>query len=338
MKKFRVGIIGLGNQACQDHIPGVLNSKNAEIVAVCDIDEHKTREYEHRLGVNGYVSYIDMIDNEAMDFVVVATPHWTHREIVKCAAERGVHILKEKPFADNFQDALFMNDVCNANHVQLMVTLQRRFNPIFNTFFQLIDQIGNISLIEAKYTLFVRAPHDGWRGKKETAGGGCILDMGYHSIDMILWYFGLPQSVCAEFSSVCIDNNDADVEDEALIIFNYDDKINGSLILSRYYSPKTEYIKVVGNRGIIEVERGKIVRYSNDGTIIESLTRENSWPTAASDQVDFFCKVISGEKENLNGPEKHLEHMAFIEACYDSKKEGRKINPREIIAKWTKQN
>jgi len=334
MKKFNVGIIGLGHQASEDHIPGVLSSDLVELKAVCDIDNVKVKEYEEKLGVNGYTSYIEMINKEILDFVIIATPHWTHKKIIEDVARKGIHILKEKPFAENLKDAFEIKEICDNNKIKLMITLQRRFNPIYNSFIQLIDQIGKVSLIEMKYTFFVEDPHKGWRGMKKTAGGGCVLDMGYHIVDMLLWYFGLPDEVYAALSSVQINNDGADVEDEALVVFKYDKKINGSLILSRYYSPKTEYIKVVGSKGIIEVQRGKITRYTNNGEVIESLVRENSWPTAVSSQIDFFCKVLSGEKENPGGPEKHLEHMAFIESCYISKKEGRQINPKEIMKKW----
>ena len=55
--------------------------------------------------------------------------------------------------------------------------------------------------VDVKYTLFVDNLHEGWRGQRDSAGGGCIIDMGYHMIDMVIWYFGLPDNLHAEFSS-----------------------------------------------------------------------------------------------------------------------------------------
>lgn len=331
MPKLKVAIIGLGHQAIEDHIPGILSSDLAELRAVCDSDKEKVAILSEKLKVKGYTDHVALFANEKLDFVIIVTPHDTHAKIATDAAIKGVHVLKEKPFAQNLTEALNLESLFNTKNINLSITLQRRFNPIYTTFFQLLDQIGKPLFMEMKYALFIKNPHEGWRGKRDLSGGGCILDMGYHMIDMLLWYFGLPQKVYADFSSVFIDGHDSDVEDNAVINFGYANGFHGSLILSRYHSPKTEYIKVIGSKGSIIIERGKIIRFREDGEIAESLIRENSWPTAASNQIDYFCKVILGQKENLSNPKKHLEHMSFIEACYLSKIEGRFINPWSLL-------
>ncbi|MGH8933230.1 MAG: Gfo/Idh/MocA family protein [Egibacteraceae bacterium] len=93
------------------------------------------------------------------------------------------------------------------------VTLQRRFNPIYTTFCQLYDQIGRPFVLDAEYTVYTDDPASGWRGDVSLAGGGCIIDMGYHMIDMLLWYFGLPDRVLAGFSAAARPDLDYDAED-----------------------------------------------------------------------------------------------------------------------------
>lgn len=334
MVKLKVAVIGLGHQAIEDHIPGILESDLAELLAVCDSDEEKTSIWSKKLNIKGYTSYLNLFANEKLDFVIIATPHDTHARIAIEAANHGIHVLKEKPFAQNLSEAIHLASLFDSKGINLSVTLQRRFNPIYTTFFQLLDRIGELLFIEMKYALFVENPHDGWRGKKILSGGGCILDMGYHMVDMLIWYFGLPQKVYADFSSVPINGDNVDVEDNAFINFSYEKGTQGCLILSRYHSPKTEYIKAVGKKGIIVVERGKITRLKNNGEIIESLTRENSWQIAASDQIDYFCKVILGQEENISSPKKHLEHMSFIESCYLSKIKGKFVNPEDLLKEY----
>jgi len=331
MDKLRVAMVGLGHQAEEDHIPGIMESEFAKLVAICDPDEERLLIWKNKLNLPAYKDYKELLHNEKLDFVIIATPHDSHLEIVNEAAKNGVHILKEKPLAKCLAEAKVIKDVCNQNKIYLSVTLQRRFNPIYSTFFQLIDKIGDISYIEMKYCLFSSEPHNGWRGCKNKCGGGCILDMGYHMVDMLIWYFGLPDRVFADFSSVRNGEESVEVEDNATIGFSFNNSISGSIILSRYYSPKTEYIKVIGSKGILFVERGKISRLKSNGEVIEALTRENAWSTAASNQIDYFCKVVEGQRENISGPEMHLKHMSFIEACYLSRKKGEFINPHNFL-------
>lgn len=288
---------------------------------------------EGKTKVNAYEDYRELLSKEDLDFVVVATPHDTHKPITKEAIERGIHILKEKPFARSLEEALYLKDLAEKYNVTLMIAAQRRFNPIYTTFLQLKDQIGEPFFIEAKYTLFVEKPYEGWRGNKKRAGGGCIIDMGYHMIDVLIWYFGLPDKVHAEFSTRAYPEIEYDAEDTANILFKYEGGLYGNLILSRYYPPKMEYLKVIGSRGIIEVERGEVKRRRNNGEVIETLRREIAWPTAAVNQIDYFCRVIAGERENFSSPDCHLQHMSFIEACYLSKQKGCYISPREILDK-----
>jgi len=334
MRRLKSAIIGLGHQAIEDHIPGIKDSQFASLKAICDIDEKKTKKWEDKLGVPGFTDYRELFDSVDLDFIIVAVPHNEYRGIIEEASKRHLHVLKEKPFARNLEEAFYFKKLCDENDIELMVTLQRRFNPIYTTFFQLKDLIGDPFFVDMKYTLFIDNPHEGWRGKKVVAGGGCVIDMGYHMIDMLIWYFGLPDNICAEFSAKAKPEEKYDAEDTASILFSYETSLYGSLFLSRYCPPKTEQIKVIGDRGIIEVERGRIRRLRNNGEIVESLTREYSWPIAATNQIDYFCRVIKGERENIGSPEYHLQHVSFVEACYESKKKKRYINPKELLSQY----
>ncbi|MBU3934697.1 Gfo/Idh/MocA family oxidoreductase [Patescibacteria group bacterium] len=313
-------------------IPALKESKDAELVAVAEVDDEKLKEFlKENKNVVGYNNANDLIKNQKLDFVIIAVPHCKHYEITKNALNNKIHVLKEKPFAVSLKEAVDLKNLAEKNDVQVSITLQRRFNPIYSTFFQLVDKIGKIFYIDAVYTFHTDFPDEGWRGKKELAGGGCLIDMGYHLIDLLMWYFGLPDKVFADMSSTAKEGASYDAEDTARVIFRYEDRDAwGSLLVSRFIFPKQEFLNVYGTRGTIHLERGIIERYSIDGKLQESLKRENSWPSAAQDQIDYFIKVIKGEKENINGPESHLNHMAFVEAAYKSKKDGCYVNPKKL--------
>jgi predicted dehydrogenase len=329
--KLRAGVVGLGKQALEDHIPGLLASDGAELVAVCDEDREVVREQQYQHRVQGYTDFHEMFKAEGLDLVVVCVPHHVGRDVVMTAAEHKAHILKEKPLATTIQEAQELAEICERAGIQLMVTLQRRFNPIYTSFSQLADQIGTPFVVDAQYTLHIDDPSDGWRGRTAKAGGGCIIDMGYHLIDMILWYFGLPDRVFADVSASARPDREYDAEDTALIHFGYDSGLYGSLLLSRFIGPKTEQIRLVGSKGIVHLERGRIRRLSNGGEVIESLSREQAWPSAAACQIDHFRRVIDGQRANVSGPKENLSHMSFIAACYESARSHTYVNPKELL-------
>lgn len=123
-----------------------------------------------------------------------------------------------------------------------------------------------------------------------------------------------------------------DAEDTALIHFSYDSGLYGSLLLSRFIGPKTEEIRLVGSEGVVHLERGRIRRLTNSGEVIESLHREQAWPSAAACQIDYFQRVINGTRPNLSGPAENLTHMAFVAACYEAARTHIPLNPKEGTA------
>jgi predicted dehydrogenase len=136
--------------------------------------------------------------------------------------------------------------------------------------------------------------------------------------------------VLADLSVTARPDRCYDAEDTALIHFGYDSGLYGSLLLSRFIGPKTEHIRLAGSKGIVHLERGRIRRLSNDGQVVESLSREQSWPSAATCQIDHFCRVIAGLRPNISGPQQNLAHMSFIAACYESARQRIYISPREL--------
>lgn len=319
-RRFRVGVIGLGKQALEDHIPALLAIEEVELVAVADIDEEKLNNFifKHPL-VKGYPNAHSLYQDNKLDFVIIALPHHLHFEATLEALENNIHVFKEKPFAISLKEARAIDSLAKERNLHVGVTLQRRFNPIYSTFFQLIEKIGQPFYVEVKYTLFVEHPEEGWRGDKNLAGGGCLIDMGYHMVDLLIWYFGLPDGVFAETSCHARDHCVYTAEDSAGLFFTYKERgMWGTLLVSRSIAPKQEYVRVYGTKGSINLERGKIERFHTDGQLCESLQRKDSWPSAPQDQINYFIKVINGEKPNISSPQFHFSHLAFIEAAYKS--------------------
>jgi len=164
---LKIAVIGLGHQSVEDHIPAIRASKDVQFVAIAEINKEKLDKFlSENNDVHSYTSTEEMFKKEKLDLVIIALPHYMYQEVMKQAIENKVHVLKEKPFAMSLKEAKEIRDLANKNNVQVSVTLQRRFNPIYSTFFQLLDKIGDPFYIESKYTFYTDSPHTGWRGEK----------------------------------------------------------------------------------------------------------------------------------------------------------------------------
>lgn len=320
----RVGVIGVGRQAVEDHLPAITASTRTELCAVCDSDD-AGQDIASEYGVPFYGSVSEMLEAVDLDFVVVVVPHGVHREVTEAAVRAGVHVLKEKPFAVSESDAESLRKLAADHDVQIMTTLQRRFNPTYNSFFQLASQIGEPFSVDIQYTLAVDRPDEGWRGRRSIAGGGCLIDMGYHMLDLLIWYIGLPNKLAATVSSKAVPGEHYDAEDTANVLMIWDSGLHGTMRVSRAMPPKTEKFRLVATNGTIEIERGVIRRFHRDGELLEELRRTGAWAPAAVSQMEHFCDVIDGTAKNHGSPTIHLQHTAFIDAAYASAATGKVV-------------
>ncbi|MBW1603741.1 aminotransferase class I/II-fold pyridoxal phosphate-dependent enzyme [Streptomyces sp. JJ66] len=287
----KAAVIGLGHQALQDHLPGLADSQFAHLVAVCDTDADKVAALARQHDVPGFTDTRTLLDEVRPDFAIVAVPHHAGREVIAACAAGGVHVMKEKPFATGPAEAAALVALCDKAGIELMVTVQRRFHPVYTAAVQLLEQVGQPYLIEGRYTFHCSDPAAGWRGDASLAGGGALMDMGYHLIDLLIWYVGLSDRVLAGTSTAAQPDADYDAEDTALVHLVYDRGLYGSLLISRSAGPKTEQLTITGPRGAVVIERGRVRRLAPDGQLIESLTREPAWPSAATAQIDCLPRT-----------------------------------------------
>ena len=120
--KLKVGIMGLGHQSYEDHIPALRESKDAELVAVAEVDDKKLKEFlKENKNIKGYNSYKDLIKNHKLDFVIIAVPHFEHCNITKTAIENKINVLKEKPFAMSLREAMELKELAEKNNVKFLL-------------------------------------------------------------------------------------------------------------------------------------------------------------------------------------------------------------------------
>ncbi|MGW6604180.1 Gfo/Idh/MocA family protein [Streptomyces sp. NPDC055036] len=328
----RAAVVGLGGQARKAHLPALADCRRAELVAVCDVDPQRTAAQADQWQVPGFTDLTHLLQETRPDFVIAAVPHHAGRGVIEACAKAGVHLMKEKPFATDPHEAAELAALCEKTGIELMVTVQRRFHPLYVAAVDLLERIGTPYLVEGRYTLRCPDPAAGWRGRAVLAGGGCLADMGYHFIDLLIWYFGLPDRVLAHTSAAAVPGADYDAEDTALVHLAYHSGLYGSLLVSRSAGPAGERLAVTGPYGTVVIERDAVRRLDPAGREIESLRRESASHCVPAAQIDRFCRVLDRSRPNPSGPSVHLPHVAFLAAAYASLATNLPVDPKEFLA------
>lgn len=333
---MKVTIIGLGHQSLKDHIPAILESDKLTLDSVCDISLEIVNKVASQYSVKGFTSLEKLIQEAKPSIAIVCVPHNMYPKIIEILALAKINILKEKPFAISIQEAEEYHSLIKKTGIKMMVGVQRKFHPIFQTFNQLKARIGKICHIEAKYATNIERLDEGWRASFDFAGGGALIDMGYHYIDLLLWYFGLPDSLSASITLKNREGQIYDVEDTIIISFEFFDEVEnhkkiGSLLVSRINSKKEEFLSVVGSKGAIHLTRGLIKLLDKKGNEIESLERNKSWLSAYINQIESFADAITNNLDcYVNDYKSHFKHIAFIEAAYLAAKKNQVVSPKNI--------
>lgn len=318
-------LVGLGNQVYKDHFPAIIKNKDAELIAICDLDRNKVLEFIKNTNIRGYPSLNELLKFEKnIDAALVVLPHDQYLPVIRLLAERKINILKEKPLARNIKEAEEIVSIVENSGIKMMITVQRRFSDLYKIFNLLKNSIGNIYSIYIEYSLSLfklDKSFQGWRADKEKSGGGAVLDLGYHVIDLLVWLFGLPNNISSIISYNSLPNQDYQTEDTAKILFDYTgetgNKIGGSALMSKIYSRKGEKFQVFGSEGIISLEDNTISLLDLEKNIIESHTYNNK-KQSVQKQFDYFIDCIKNNKkiESDFNYKTHINHMKFIDSVY----------------------
>jgi len=197
MKKLRVGLIGLG-AVSEVHLEGYKDADYVDIVAGAEIRTDRMEQMARQWGFKGYTDYEEMLDKEEMDLVVIMTPALTHREVTERVAERGVHILCEKPMTLTLEDAEAMIRKCAAEGVKFQYGSSYRFLCACQKAKKMIDEglLGDIMLL-MEIQVGGRGPEDWFdlgshHYPPGTPGGGGmgLVDHGIHLVDVFRWFTG----------------------------------------------------------------------------------------------------------------------------------------------------
>jgi predicted dehydrogenase len=193
-----IGIIGSGGIAQGAHMPGYakLADQGVRIVAVSDVNEATARAAAEKFGVeNVYTEYKELLKRDDIHAVSVCTPNFLHKQPTVDALEAGKHVLVEKPIAVNAQEGQEMVDAARRTGRKLQVGLNHRFSPGAQALKKMIEAGDLGEIYFARATAMRRRGIPGWGvfTQKDKQGGGPLIDIGVHILDLTLFLMGHPE-------------------------------------------------------------------------------------------------------------------------------------------------
>ncbi|OLS40584.1 Gfo/Idh/MocA family protein [Bacillus sp. MRMR6] len=212
---LKVAVIGLGTIS-HIHIPAIKANQNAELVAVCDIDEALSNSVP---GTNFYSNYEVMLEKEDLDCVHVCLPHYLHYPVTKACVEKGVHVFLEKPLGLNTEEGLALVKLEEEyRNINIGVCLQNRNNESFEKLQEIISsgELGPIKGVKGLVAWFRSKEYydlKPWRGKWKYAGGGVMINQALHTLDLMHLVGGEIESIRGSVDQL-LDYN-IEVEDTA---------------------------------------------------------------------------------------------------------------------------
>ena len=197
------GIAGCGWVARDYVAPGILAAPNARLIALSDPDPSAMAAIAVLSpGLSSHTDLDEFLRTPGLDAVYVATPNHLHRPLTEAAARAGKHVLCEKPMATRFADAEAMVHACRDAGVQYGTAFDQRFQARHRVLKELASSgaLGTITAVRVHYACWTpgdwvpptQSAHDNWRVDPVRAGGGALIDLAPHGMDLLQWIVGEP--------------------------------------------------------------------------------------------------------------------------------------------------
>jgi len=349
MGKLRYGIIGAGGCGKGKHLSSYsLLADQVEIVAVCDIIAAKANAAADQFGAEAaYTDYNEMLAAEKLDLVSVATPNFVHAPAAIAALEAGAHVHCEKPASMTPELVQSMVDAKNRTGKKLMIGLNNRFTPWaqFAKQWVVAGNLGEIYHAKCGWKRRRGIPgKGGWFTTKSQSGGGPLIDLGVHFLDVCNYLLDFPQpatcsgSTYSKFADCGTSNmgtnkfatpdSTYDVEDLAVGFVRYAGGLSLELEFSWASNTAQEYtfIELYGTKGGLKYEKGQLTLFEDfEGTIIDAtpkLKNDGAW---GNTETRHLVDCILNDREVLSKPEEAVKIMQIIQGIYQSAETGNEV-------------
>jgi predicted dehydrogenase len=337
------GVIGSGGIAMRRTIPeGIIPSVYARLVSVYDINAVANQAVGKEFDVLASGSLDEMLNSD-IDAVYVASPVNVHLEHVTACARAKKHVLCEKPLGLNLAEAMKIVEICNKEGVTLGTGFMMRFHSRHELARILINEgkLGKPVYGRAQLSCWYPPIQGAWRQDPSLGGGGSLVDMGSHCIDLLEMFFGRIKSLS------CFINNNVHPyrsEDSAVVLLNFE---NGAFATVDTYfcipdNSSKNVLELYGSKGSIiakgtigQGDSGEMTAYlEDDGNGYDAQQARDSGNGLAIDpkpvntylaEIDEFSRAVMERREPVNSSILGINNMKVIEACYESARTGKII-------------
>ena len=355
-KILKSGIVGCGGIAYGKHLKAIEKIKEVQITGCCDIIRERAEKTAKEYGVPGagiYTDYKEMIDSQDFDIVYVLTPNKSHAPISVYAMEHDCHVMCEKPMAKTYADAKWMLETSQKTGKKLTIGYQNRFRQDSMYLKKAADRgdLGEVYFAKAHAIRRRAVPTWGVFLNEEEQGGGPLIDIGTHALDLTLWCMNnyRPKSVKGSVFKKLGDQKDTGnawgdwdpekytVEDSA---FGFIQMENGAtIILESSWALNTLDVKeakctLCGTKAGADMEDGLRINSVDFGkqTVLKPNLQsggvdfyEGTSDTPADLEARSWIDAVLNDTEPVVKPEQALAVTQILEAIYESAKTGKEV-------------
>lgn len=335
MKRLQAGVIGCGAIAHHCHIPGYINNKFSDLVAVADPSKENLKTAMEKFSIpNGYASIEEMFEKHELDCVSIGSPNRFHAEHAILALQKGCHVLCEKPLCLTIKETQAIKRAADKAGTVFMTAFTNRLYRGNQKAKKLIEQ-GKIG---KPYMIRIRFAHQGpmsgwamsdWFYRPEAAGGGALFDMGIHAIDLASHYFGPIKKVNAMVATL---EKEIDLDDNAIMQFAFESGALGYVEVGWTSKQGFFGVEIYGSEASIVIDYlGHAAIYTGKTTpsgerkvrarVFEKTPCVGGWDV----EVDYFIQHIRKNQQPDMGLEAGIHSLKVALGAYDSAKKGRTV-------------
>ena len=314
--KLRIGFIGAGGIAI-GHYHRLLETKKAIVTALNEPSAASLKRfYEHCPGAEAlpvYNDYKEMLKKEALDGVVILSPHTVHYAQINDALAKGLHVLTEKPMVCTIKHAKALITKANAVKRTLMISYQRHYDPMFRYMRAQIQKgaLGNVEFVQAVLSQeWLRVTSKTWRQQLALSGGGQLNDSGSHLVDILMWVTGMKVKEVAAFQT----NFDTEVDINSTLSMVFENGALGSLSIIGNAPAWYEDHTIVGSKGALYLRQG--LGLSQQDAVGKPITVK--LPKYTKNPDSNFIDVMLGKATPETPPECGLRVIEVTEAAWKS--------------------
>lgn len=350
MKKLKIGVVGAGSLS-EAHLGAYKENSDVELIAICDLIEERAQAKAETYDIpHVYTDYNEMLKNPEIDAISVVTWNNTHKEISIAALDAGKHVLCEKPLCMNHEEALEIKAATERSDKKFMVGYVRRHASNAVILKDFIDKGSLGEIYYAKASILRRLGNPGgWFSDKSRSGGGPLIDIGVHIIDLSWYLMGRPKvkSVSANtynklgnrsnikslsFYKAADYSPENDVEDlaNALIRFENGASLMVDVSFSLHIKNDQSSVTVFGDKGGAEVEpKLSIVHEANDIILNSSPQVDHStfdFGEGFQNEINHFVNCCLTGEDPIGGIDDGVEMMKILTAIYESAEKQQEIS------------